>query len=257
MEARSKLSLNEQLELDCEVYNRRPGYLQSYDCADCLNRGYIYVVRDNEIVQRQCKCIPVRNSLLRIENSGLKNLMAEYTFDNYQTTEPWQKAVKDKALVYIADPSDRWFFVGGQVGSGKTHICTALTGELLKGGKSAKYMLWRDEAASLKASVTDEGYEAKLKPYKTVPVLYIDDFLKVARGASACPTQGDLNLAFEIINGRYNNRDLITIISSEHNIDALLAFDEAVGSRIYDRSKGYCTNIPYTQSANYRLKGRK
>lgn len=257
MEAQSKLSLSERLEADCDMYNKQPGDLQGYDCHDCLNRGYKYAVRENEIIQRRCRCIPIRNSYLRIENSGLKNLMEEYTFDNYQASEAWQKAVKDKALSYIANPSDRWFYVGGQVGSGKTHICTALTGELLKGGKSAKYMLWRDEAVSLKSNVMDEGYEAKLKPYKTVSVLYIDDFLKIARGASAAPTQGDLNLAFEIINSRYNNRELITVISSEHSIDALLTFDEAVGSRIYDRSKGYCTNIPQTPAANYRLRGRK
>ena len=43
-------------------------------------------------------------------------------------------------------------FIGGQVGAGKTHLCTAMVGEFLKRGISAKYMLWRDDALKLKAS---------------------------------------------------------------------------------------------------------
>ena len=42
-------------------------------------------------------------------------------------------------------------------------------------------------------------------------------------------TQGDINIAFEIINYRYIN-DLITIISSELLLDEIINIDEATGS---------------------------
>lgn len=66
---------------------------------------------------------------------------------------------------------------------------------------------------------------------------------------------GDLNLAFELINHRYGNRNLITIISCEHFIDDLMSFDEAIASRIYQRSKGFASPIERKLERNYRMRG--
>ena len=41
---------------------------------------------------------------------------------------------------------------GGQPGSGKTHICTAVTGELLRSGLNARYIVRNDEAVKIKAN---------------------------------------------------------------------------------------------------------
>jgi len=168
---------------------------------------------------------------------------------------PWQKQVKATAQKFTkADPQVSWLFFGGQVGAGKTHLCTAAVAEYLRRGKHVKYMLWRDESVSLKATVNDdEAYAREINPLKKVEVLYIDDFFKTEQGKT--PTTADINLAFEILNYRYNNRELITIISSEHTVDDLIAFDEAVGSRILQRSEGYCCVIEEGQGRNHRLKG--
>ena len=91
--------------------------------------------------------------------------MNEYTFDKFQTESPWQEAVKNSALKFLEDHDRKWFFIGGQVGAGKTHLCTAMVGEFLKRGISAKYMLWRDEALKLKAVVNDDtAYSNLIKP---------------------------------------------------------------------------------------------
>lgn len=199
-----------------------------------------------------------RRSIRRIEKSGLADMLESCTFDNFETVEPWQISLKQSALDYIGDNLGKWFFVGGQVGAGKTHICTAIVGELLKQGRSARYMLWRDEVVPLKASVTDDFQYAKLiNPLKSVDVLYIDDFFwtpKDEGGKAKPPTPGDLNVAFELINHRYNNKNLVTIISCEHYIDALTDIDEAVGSRIYQRTKDYCNIIGRNKSRNYRMR---
>ena len=72
-------------------------------------------------------------------------------------------------------------------------------------------------------------------------VLYIDDMYKTGKGQQ--PTVGDVNLAFEIINARYNDTGKVTIISSERTVEEMLDIDEAVGSRIYERSKGNYLNL--------------
>ena len=49
----------------------------------------------------------------------MKNVIKKYTFDNYITEENWQKYLKEKALKFI-DENDKWFFIGGQSGSGNS-----------------------------------------------------------------------------------------------------------------------------------------
>ena len=60
-------------------------------------------------------------------------------------------------------------------------------------------------------------------------------------------------MAFELINYRYNN-NLATVLSSELTVDQILFFDEAVGSRIYQRTKEYHWDIAKDPHKNYRLK---
>jgi DNA replication protein DnaC len=83
-------------------------------------------------------------------------------------------------------------------------------------------------------------------------VLYIDDFFKTESGK--LPTTAEINIAFEILNFRYNNPDLVTIISSEKGMSELLEIDEATGSRIFERSKDYSISIAKDKNKNYRLK---
>lgn len=136
---------------------------------------------------------------------------------------------------------------------GKTHICTAIAGHYIKAGKEVKYMLWCEEAKKLKALVNDKSYQDLIRIYKTVDVLYIDDFLKVKSGES--PTPADINLAFEIINHRLIENNKITIISSEKKLDELMEYDEATMSRIYQKTGVYKLNINKDISKNYRLNG--
>lgn len=232
-----------------------------HNCPECKNKGYIVKLVENEDGTYShccgdCKCIPIRNSIMRMKRSGLKNIIKDYTFDKFEDTEPWQKALKSAAVEFSKEPKG-WFFLGGQSGAGKTHLCTAICREFLLAGQNVRYMLWRDEIVKLKAVVNDaEEYSKIIEPYKRVQVLYIDDLFKTGKAAdqqNQRPTQGDINAAFEIINYRYNNPGLITIISSELTVDDLIDIDEATGGRIYERAKAF--NIAKDRSRNYRIRG--
>jgi DNA replication protein DnaC len=218
--------------------------LDSVDCPICGNTGTIMRKDENGILWgRECKCMAQRRSKKWIVRSGLSDLLDRYTFDAYQMPDAKRKNIRQIAEAFCkADVG--WFFIAGRPGSGKTHICTAICGELLKSAE-VRYMLWRDEIVKIKADVTDSAaYEKDLRPFKTVPVLYIDDFLK------GKVTDADLNAAFEIINSRYNDKSKRTIISSELRIPKILDLDEALGSRIYERSKSFCADAP---DENWRL----
>lgn len=204
---------------------------------------------------KECECMPARRSMAIIRKSGLEKLLDDYTFEKYTTSQAWQKQIKESALRYIDDLFGNWFFIGGQVGSGKSHICTAIVKELMLRGNEALYMRWRDDSVVLKKSIMADGseYADDIGRFKNVKVLYIDDFFKTERGKQ--PTQADINLAFEILNHRYINKDLFTIISSELSINELLEIDEAIGSRIYQRAKGYYLAIYKDSGKNMRMKG--
>lgn len=231
-----------------------------YHCNTCRNKGYVIKLEEYEDgsfhqVCTDCKCVEIRNSIMRMKRSGLKDIIKDYTFDKFEDSDPWQKAVKTAAMDYAKNP-EGWFFLGGQSGSGKTHLCTAICREFLLAGKRVRYMLWRDDIVKIKGAVTDsEEYSKMIDQYKTVDVLYIDDLFKTGKAADNSvqkPTGADINVAFEIINYRYNNPSLLTIISSELSEDELLDIDEAIGGRIYERAKSI--TIGRSRDRNYRIK---
>ena len=242
----------EQMLVD--KHNAEIGDDTTIDCPICKNKGWIaYLTPDKKCSLKACECQSKRESIRRIKKSGLETLMNEYNFDKYEATESWQKAIKEKALAYLDDNYKKWFYIGGQVGAGKTFICTAITGELISRGKRAVYMLWRDEVVALKANVNNfDEYDKRMNELKKAEVLYIDDFFKTEKGKE--PTPADVNVAFELLNYRYNNHNLITIISSERTVDELMQIDEAVGCRIYQRAKDYNLSIKPDMNKNMRLK---
>lgn len=220
-----------------EAFNRNPGNLEGYDCPECLNRGFSFKTDDEgHLISVRCKCMTIRNNRRRVEQSGLSDLLSRYTFDAWIAESDWQGEILSGAKRFAENP-DGWFSVCGRPGTGKTHICTAICGELMKKGYDVRYMLWRDAATTLKAdSMRDAAaYSREIKPLKTVRVLYIDDFFKMGGGRP--PTVMDVNLAFEIINARYSTDGLITIVSTERSLDELMRIDEATASRIYERTK--------------------
>ena len=240
------------LQSQADRENEQEGNLKGIDCQKCKNRGHISVVKGNEVVWRMCECMGARKSLEQIERSGLKSTLDECTFDKYIATEDWQKHALSLAQNYLEYGDDKWLFFGGMSGSGKSHLCTAVCGELLKRNNAVKYMMWDSESKALKSLVNETyEYEKRMDELKSVKVLYIDDFLKVQRGQQ--PTPADINLAFEILNYRYVNK-LRTILSSERTVDDILSLDDALGGRIYEMSKGYQMNIARDKNKNFRLR---
>ena len=230
-----------------------------YDCRICKNKAFIAKLVENPDGSyshcfTDCKCAEIRRSIMRMKRSGLKDVIKDYTFEKFEDVDPWQKAVKAAALDYSQNP-EGWFFLGGQSGSGKTHLCTAICRKFLLEGKRVQYMLWRDDVVKLKQLVNDPEYGQVIDRYKNADVLYIDDLFKTGNVSNTTvqkPTDADVNIAFEIINFRYNNPALLTIVSSELSEDELIEIDEATFGRIFERGKSI--SIAKDRKRNYRLK---
>lgn len=229
------------------------------DCPICHNTGLIYRRDENtgELLSRECECKKHRAKVRTERTSGISHDAKIKTFDTYEAIEAWQRGIQQKALEFTQNCVNGaldWFFIGGQPGSGKTHIAKAIFNVLLGEDKQVVYMSWKEDAAQLKAMLNSDGYKPLCDRYKKAAVLFIDDFLKTRReadGTYRLPTDGDINLAFEIIKYRDEN-NLVTVITSEFTINAIHGFDQSVGGRIQQRTGKYGIRIAEDIKKDYR-----
>lgn len=233
----------------CDFFNNRIGELKGYDCWICNNKGQIAVMQNERMVLKACECQAIRRSQYLLKKSGLMELVQRYSFETYKVTNDWQKSIHDCAKRFV-DDKEHWFFIGGQVGTGKTHICTAIASSLILKGNEVYYFLYRDEIVKLKNIINDIEYSQTVKHFKDVAFLYIDDLFKTEKGKA--PTTADIQIIFEILNHRYNS-EKPTIISSEKTINELVAIDEAIGSRIYEMASKNLLEIQPDINKNMRF----
>lgn len=239
---------------------------QNYHCETCNDKRYIEKHDLNGLISYvRCECQKTIKILKTINESGLTGSFEELTFDNFTTKQEYQKIMYKKGINFLENAlknndKENWFILSGQVGSGKTHICTAISGQLVLNGKSFFYLpyvsLMPKLAMDLKNFYLDvkEKAERLLENIKNVEVLYIDDFLKIKE-------REQFNLIWQIIDYRYQNKKLITIISTELYYDtgnSIKALDSAMASRIYERAKGgeYFVEVGQDNDKNYREKGK-
>ena len=237
--------------------------MPAYQCSKCNDTGWIDR-RDEEgrLIVEKCQCRLRKESEDLLKASGIYEAVEQQTFDAFKTETPIQKHMKQIAQDYLDtlfrdwdSPRRPWLYVGGNPGAGKTHICTAVSGEILRHNIRLKYMQWLNESRKLKYAVNDENFEDAVSDFVSPTVLYIDDLLKQKYVDEPKFTEADIKIAFTILNARYlMNKP--TIISTEWDlINQLLPADEGVFSRVYERSKGFTIRIGRDRKNNYRMTG--
>lgn len=257
-EARKSVSgCKTHLQLKVEAYNELTGDLRYINCPECKNKGYIAVIdSEGQEAMRECSCMKTRRLYHNLECSGLQGVYERYRLENFNDTEAWQTEILCKAKAYIQSVMSGcsfWLYVGGQRGSGKSHICTAVSGRLIALGKTVLFKLWQEIVSEYRAKTykDDERREYLHKLY-SCDVLYIDDFLK-------CRSRNDLDynydLAFQILNARYNSRKP-TVISSELTVSDLAKEDSALSGRIVEMADNgeYTLNIGSDPEKDMRVK---
>ena len=249
-------------ERQVEFYNMDIGNLNEKDginCDACKNKGYIAIIENGCMKIKNCECMRKRKLYEILDNCGMsRDQLKNYRFDTYTTNEEWQKNLKNKIGEYIQSLNDNkyWLYLGGNTGAGKTHLCTALFQKLIGSGLIGKYMIWNSEISQLimlKKSFNIENQERyidRMEELIKCDVLYIDDFMQ-----RDIKVDESLNVAYEIINSRYNNPSKITIISSELTRDDLQDLYSSVFGRIYQKADNGRFFINITgNDKDYRIK---
>lgn len=239
----------------CEWYNESSGNLDGINCLYCKNRGYFQTLdaEDNKVL-KECKCMATRRFISAMNAAGLGDLYEKCTFDAYKVTSDWQKVCKEKAIEYVKLDGNGWFYFGGNAGSGKTHLCTAICIELARKGREVKYIQWKplfDKLIQTRFKDSEQG--AILKEVETVDVLYLDDFLKMP--GNVHPKDDMIAYALEIVDARYKANKK-TIFSTEFSLSQICGFDEALGSRIREMTNAneYQIWTGTDNKRNYRMR---
>ena len=230
-----KLTEEERNKFWVERTNSMKGDCSIYYCPKCNSKGFYHCILRKE---------PGGWSRNILRNAGLLNFVdGNNSFDSFVVKTPWQERMKSKAIEYVSNYSDKWFFIGGNVGTGKTKLCTTIIAKLLeKKSSSVIYFRW---ASDFQRYTFDKDRE-QLSYIKNCQILYIDDFLR-NRDIST----PERILAMDIIDYRYIN-NLCTIISSELSYEEIEDIDYALATRIYEKCGCYNLSMKRDKERNVR-----
>lgn len=224
------------------------------DCPKCKNRGEYIEIRIVDDMPYEvavvCDCMETRNTKSKLKKNGMAPLLNK-VFDTFSVRTEFQKTIKQKAFenTLVKDG----FFIGGQSGAGKTHICSAICNALLAQKHQVMYSIWTTDFKDLNFMMNNrDEYRKKIKELQTVEVLFIDDLFKGKIGTEL--SNSDITNVFEVLNYRCNNKRK-TIISSEYNFNEILKIDEGVAGRIKEICKDYVFNVEREKNKNIRLVG--
>jgi DNA replication protein DnaC len=182
------------------------------------------------------------------ERSGI----SRFGFKDYDAYNGQLIIAKESAIHYTKQfneiRNDKYNSIAllGQPGSGKTHLGSAISNNLMTQGIPVVYALYTELIPKLKQSYMDfENYNKELGRLKNAAVLFLDDLFKEYSDA-------DIKYVFEVVNHR-NTKRLPMIISSEKTMNEILNIDVGTGRRILEMCKNHTVEL-IGRELNYSLK---
>jgi len=162
------------------------GYAPNPSCSVCHGIGFVYAMKDDGQPNYSKAVVCVAPDCLAdakqhwkesgqyLELRGVSSRLQ--TFEQFQQragTVASFRAFKRLAEGGIEKPL--LLCIGGN-GSGKTHLCQALTAALNRGGTDASYYRVPDLLKTLHAAMTDHSIDERLKSLASIGALILDDY---------------------------------------------------------------------------------
>ena len=219
-----------------------------YYCPDCSDTGYIGGTK-------VCHCL--KEALIRetIASSGIGDLLDKQTFESFdlewyrydEKTYELMKRNVNAAKAFVRDFGSvkKNLLLIGTTGSGKTHISTAIAGEVIRKGYDVIY----DSAVNIIRDFNDDQFhrdgkeEPKSDKYMECDLLIIDDL------GTEFVTAFSVSCLYNLLNTR-QNRSLPTVISTNLTADELSGKYE---DRIYSRIVGAGCTILLFNGKDHRI----
>lgn len=244
--------LNKKVIVASSVQENSENYI-----IESLNNKYFFsksISKENKEIEKKEKELYLISQLKENKEKYLKlfPILSEYNKE-FKTQFEIHQEMKDISLDFLNNYQNHWFFIGGQIGSGKTHLCVSIINNLLeKNNISVNVLKFSKVLKDLKSFSNKPEQIQLLEKLQKVDILYIDDLF------NRVPTQSDINLLLDIIDFRYSSNKTTIFSCQKHFEDiALLLEDEnfeALFSRIFEKSYNYIVDVPYNKNFDFRLK---
>lgn len=220
---------------------------QHYKCEICKDTGYIVI----DQVAYPCNCTKSKN---RLPEKLSKTLLKDFNMEFYPrkaiNPEKSKDTYYDKAVKLYSDVVKfveelengenyvKGLFITGPIGSGKTHLVSAIYNELKKTRFDVEFFVVPDLLEQGKADMFNEnGTRDVFSKAKKAKVLILDDL-----GAHNY-TPWIINQLYSLINYRLNNM-LTTIITTNLRLDDIdIRLDERIASRILELCNIYNLDV--------------
>jgi DNA replication protein DnaC len=205
----------------------------------------------------KCKCIDAVKLRYLLRQCEITEEFARLRFKNFdleglhEVIKIADDTAKEYAKSYFNIKGLRFNSIAllGQVGSGKTHLLSAVSNNLLNKGERVLYFPFAEGLNDLKSDLNNADF--KIRKMQKVDVLFIDDLFKGKEKL----TPFEIETVFAIINYRYVHHKPL-LITSEKTIYDFIKYDEAIGSRIYEMCHDFIVHIEGDpKGLNYRLRG--
>lgn len=217
--------LLQQAGLDLTIYE------VVWDCPLCQDRGY-------RLPGQKCRCALRESAAEQQLHSGLAPLQLTQTFDNF-SLEWYQEPQKYERILHIARQFAQQVAQGtyagnlmlyGAIGTGKTHLCSAIANHVLAAGGTVMYMKASRLFAKLRSQMYgDNDGQREEDPMETLlqaDLLILDDLGTEKR------TEFVEEQLFTLIDERIIRRKP-WVISTNFSVDKLLNhYDERLTDRI-------------------------
>lgn len=244
----------------------------AYKCEACKDESMILATEEDikngvmiipvwdweikgDVMKKFCKCELARRFEFKMNKAGLSHLI-DLKIDDYKTKYDWQQDIKTKLVSFVKSPTES-FLISGQSGSGKTMAMSILFKNLVgKYGLDGKYLEWETFMTETNNNFREiDPHE--YKQLQTIPILYIDDFLKCPGNDISNIGYNELRYARNIINQR-DNKKLITMISTELTDNDLQELDESLHGRLIKMAtQDYFIVINNSKEKNIRVEKAK
>lgn len=227
------------LPVKADLVNMRAVLASAVECDSChnINRSecvkVLPVVENGRIKARKQICNLVRVQEL-IRKSNIPDKFWDIRDTDF-TLSPDNMTVAKKAIGLCKLSSPRkGLFIYGNVGVGKTMLCSIVAIERAYCGKPSLFYTVTDMLSDLRDFDDSVGRQVKLQQIKSTPCLIIDDL-----GAEYV-TDWVASMLFEILDARYKS-SLCTVINSNIAIGDIQArYGQLHGARIVRRIQELC-----------------
>ena len=197
-----------------------------------------------------CRCQEERDRL-EAQRRSMANLPGlEMTFGTFMV-RPGTREALDAALYFSNSEGPPVLVMVGQVGSGRTHLLSAIGHECLNKGKRVRYEVAADLVDGLRSASFQEGrevYDHLINIYRTVPVLLLDD-IGLERA-----TDFAIECLYTVIDVRYRNGKRLAVVTNSSEFGEIAGrLGDRIASRLFDQRSGLVHRVVMTAS-DYRRK---